>query len=158
LLKPGKPFRCSLPDSELFWREYNNPKIDADTYCKLWGGSKYQKSKETIFIDVVCTTLLNKISEEQVKNIVKGENIEIEIGEIYKMLSLPITKQYQADNAGAHFSWWTADKMRKALIIAGFSNVSEKFNRNESNYPDIFVQRYIDRTQPQASFMLEAIK
>lgn len=156
LLTNGGVFRCSLPDIDIFWKRYFDGTSDAE-YGMMWT-SKEIKSKEEIFVDVLCSEAAQKISRTMISYILNMNKFHFNraINSICSF-SPTCTKDIQAQYPGSHWSWWTYNKLKEKLLEIGF-RVSNPLQKNETDFPEIFMKKYIDKTKPEISFRLEAIK
>ena len=162
ILVPRGAFRIAVPNSELFFQFMKNPEIDDEKIATLWFGHNIGYSKERTFLDEVCSHLMGKLSDAEVREIInKHETRESCFNELYeiadKRFGIKFTSELQSKTPAYHISWWDHKKLKEHLKIAGFKKISEPLKRNESEY-EAFHAKYIDRTVPHLSLRVEAIK
>lgn len=159
ILRPRGALRVCVPNSDIFYSYLLNPAIAADYMAKGWLGRHHTASKEYCFIDAVCSFAFG-LSDKELWEIIKGFKIKESVyEELYRIAAGKhnFTMEEQAKNPGYHTSWWNWRKLSHYLATAGFRKISAPLKQNESEY-DIFHAKYIDRTRPEYTLRVEAVK
>lgn len=154
-LQPGGYFRISCPDAALAYRFYT---LGDKSF---WHPDDKKYSLEQLFLsvfsasysDVMAADANRRVSDEEVKRVFSELPMEEAFDHFTKDKPVFLISQHPQ----SHDTWFTAEKLKRMLVEAGFSDVWE------SKYGQSLCQPmrdlgYFDTTRPDISVFVECRK
>jgi len=160
ILRPRGVFRVAIPDSDKMLADLKDPNMTDQAVFDYWLVHGQNNTKEKCLLDLTCSHLLDRITKEELWDIINKSATPEEIyEEMYRIVKtyVDFTPEFQSQYPAYHISWWNYNKMKKYLKLAGFRMVSDPLAYHETEY-DFFKAKFIDRTKIDYTTRVEAVK
>ncbi len=171
ILKPGGYFRTSTPDILLEYRAYQDRDWSyyswRDFYSRpgnfehLFNRPLNQASIQQLFLwrfashvsTLHVSSTTERIGDEQVDELFST----LPMNEALNYCSSRCNPDLQRQGPSSHISWWSYEKMSRALLEVGFREVFRS-GYGQSFAPPLRNTKIFDKTRPTASLYVEARK
>jgi predicted SAM-dependent methyltransferase len=173
ILKPKEIFRIITPDIVLLYRALKGNDLDFFNIINQFKNpNEYHRLKikiplnkasiEQKFLYEVASQLsfitenfssIKKVSDDELNDKFQEMSMEDALDFIISKTDLKV----QNENPGFHINWFTEEKIRKMLKIAGFTNLFRS-GWGQSTNPILRNTDLFDTTHPEMSLYFEAIK
>lgn len=169
LLEPGGVLRVVCPDAEQMARAYENADWAFFMHYLIAKTGRFTKplasTPDAVLREVSADFLIEWVSllthKENPTSLTKKEcvNFLAQHSDVFAAFdaAVALSSRELNQSAGGHVNWFSTQKLTKLIKDAGFSQVNTSAYL-KSSIPTLRDIRYFDRTDPEMSIFVEAIK